>query len=114
MNELIVIGDRVLVDPDLDSEKTDTGLYLPQGVKEKERVQAGTVIKTGPGYPLAAPEDLEVEPWQTSDFGKKYFPLQVKEGDYCIFLRSAGVDINYKGRKLIIVPQAAILVVERA
>lgn len=113
MTELVVVGDRVLIDPDIDSVKTDSGLYLPQGVKEKERVQAGTVLKTGPGYPLASPEDLEIEPWQAEEQGKRYFPLQVKEGDYCIFLRNAGVEISYKGRKLIVVPQAAILVVER-
>ncbi|MDD5775052.1 MAG: co-chaperone GroES family protein, partial [Candidatus Omnitrophica bacterium] len=56
--ELIVVGDRVLIDPDTEDEKTDTGLYLPQGVKEKEKVQAGTIIKTGPGYPMPSPEDL--------------------------------------------------------
>jgi len=111
--ELIIVGDRVLIDPDTDSEKTDTGLYLPQGIKEKEKVQAGTIIKVGPGYPMPSPEDLEVEPWQSPEQQKKYFPLQAKEGDYCIFLRNSGVEITYEGRKLIIIPHSAILVILR-
>mgnify|MGYP001191737123 FL=1 len=111
--ELIVAGDRVLIDPDTEDEKTDTGLYLPQGVKEKEKVQAGTIIKTGPGYPMPSPEDLEVEPWQSPEQQKKYFPLQAREGDYCIFLRNSGVEITYESRKLIIVPHSAILVILR-
>jgi chaperonin GroES len=111
--ELIIVGDRVLIDPDTENEKTDTGLYLPQGIKEKEKVQAGTIIKSGPGYPIPSPEDLEVEPWQEPEHQKKYFPLQAKEGDYCIFLRNSGVEITYEGRKLIIVPHSAILVILR-
>ena len=111
--ELIVIGDRVLIEPDMDNEKTDTGLYLPQGIKEKEKVQAGTIIKTGPGYPMPSPEDLEIEPWQSPEQQKKYFPLQAREGDYCIFLRNSGVEITYESRKLIIIPHSAILVILR-
>jgi len=111
--KLIIVGDRVLIDPDTDNEKTDTGLYLPQGIKEKEKVQAGTILEVGPGYPMPSLEDLEVEPWQSPQLQKKYFPLQAKEGDYCIFLRNAGVEITYKSKKLIIVAHSAILVILR-
>lgn len=111
--ELIVIGDRVLVDPDQGDDRTDTGLYLPQGVKEKERVQCGVIVKSGPGYPVADPQALEVEPWQTPKIENKYFPLQAKEGDYCIFLRNAGIEIEFEGKKYIIVPHSAILALLR-
>ncbi|MFA6384948.1 MAG: co-chaperone GroES family protein [Candidatus Omnitrophota bacterium] len=111
--ELIIVGDRVLIDPDTDNEKTDTGLYLPQGIKEKEKVQGGTIVNVGPGYPMPSPEDLEIEPWQSPEQEKKYFPLQAKEGDYCIFLRNSGVEITYEARKFIIVPHSAILVILR-
>jgi co-chaperonin GroES (HSP10) len=93
--ELIVVGDRVLIEPDEGQDRTETGLYLPQGVKEKEKVQSGTVIKIGPGYPIPDPADLEIEPWQSPKLENKYFPLQAKEGDYCIFLRNAGVEIEF-------------------
>lgn len=111
--ELIIVGDRVLISPDEDKNRTDTGLYLPEGVREKEEVQSGTVIKTGPGYPIPDPSIIEREPWQTLETEKKYFPLQAREGDYCIFLRKSGIEIEFEGKKYIVVPQSAILVILR-
>lgn len=32
INNVIVIGDRVLIKPEEDLEKTNSGLYLPPGV----------------------------------------------------------------------------------
>ena len=111
--ELLVVGDRVLIIPDNDADRTDTGLYLPQGVKEKEKVQAGTIFKSGPGYPIPDPADLEIEPWQSTKVDGKYFPLQAKVGDYCIFLRNAGIEVDFEGKKYIVVPHSAILVILR-
>lgn len=111
--ELVIAGDRVLIAPDDGQDRTDTGLYLPQGVREKEKVQGGTVIKVGPGYPMPDPAALEIEPWQTPKFDNKYFPLQAKEGDYCIFLRSAAIEIEFEKNKYVVVPHAAILVLLR-
>lgn len=113
VKELIVIGDRVLILPDEGENRTDTGLYLPQGVKEKEKVQSGVVVKTGPGYPIPDPTALEIEPWQTPKLENKYFPLQARERDYCIFLRNAAIEIEYEGKKYVIVPHSAILVILR-
>ena len=112
--ELIVVGDRVLILPEEGDDRTDTGLYLPQGVKEKDKVQAGRVAKTGPGYPVPEPGALEAEPWQEiSQAEKHYFPLQAKAGDYCIFLRNSGIEIEFEGKKYIVVPHSAILVILR-
>jgi len=111
--ELIVVGDRVLIEPDEGHGRTDTGLYLPQGVQEKDKVQRGRVIKTGPGYPIPDPAALEIEPWQTPKFDSRYFPLQAKEGDHCIFLRNAGIEIEYEDKKYIVLPHSAILVILR-
>ena len=41
LKKLIVIGDRVLIRPSQPNEKTASGLYLPPGVQEKEKVQQG-------------------------------------------------------------------------
>jgi len=71
--ELIVIGDRVLILPDEGNEKTGSGLYLPQGVHEKEKVQTGTVVKIGPGYPIPDPSAIEAEPWEAPGTEKKYY-----------------------------------------
>ena len=111
--ELIVVGDRVLIAPDEGENRTDTGLYLPEGVKEKEKIQSGIIVKIGPGYPVPDPTALEVEPWQTPQPQKRYFPLQAKEGDYCIFLRSAGIEIEFENKKYIVVAHSAILLLLR-
>jgi chaperonin GroES len=112
--ELILVGDRVLILPGKDEDRTDTGLYLPQGVKEKEKVQTGTIIKVGPGYPVANPEDLEEEPWKPPQSQGKFLPLQAQEGDYCIFLRNYGIELDYQGKKYVVVPHSAILVLLRS
>ncbi|MFH1768659.1 MAG: co-chaperone GroES family protein, partial [Candidatus Omnitrophota bacterium] len=53
--DLILVGDKVLIEPDEGQDRTDTGLYLPQGVKEKEKINTGKIVKTGPGYPVPDP-----------------------------------------------------------
>ena len=111
--EIIVVGDRVLIQPDENKAKTSHGLYLPQGVEEKEKVQSGYVVKTGPGYPLPDPASSSEEPWSKSQSDIKYLALQAEIGDYVIFLRKSGIDIEYEGEKYIIVPHHAILLIER-
>jgi co-chaperonin GroES (HSP10) len=111
MKKFIVVGDRVLIRPGTDSGKTESGLYLPPGVSEKEKIQSGYVIKAGPGYPMAA--NLDEEPWKESKEAVKYIPLQVKEGDLAIFLRKEAFEIEFEKEKLLIVPQSAILLLIR-
>ena len=107
--QLIVVGDRVLINPDDSKEKTNFGLYLPQGLEEKEKVQSGFVFKTGPGYPLPDPSDSGEEPWSRSKKDTKYVPLQVEEGDYVIFMRKAAIEIEFEGKKYLTVPYAELL-----
>ncbi len=109
--KLVVIGDRVLIKPLQANEKTESGLYLPPGVQEKEKVQQGYVIKTGPGY--AIPMHVEGEEWKGEDEQVKYFPLQAREGDLAIFLVSGATEVMYENDKYFIVPQSAILMLER-
>lgn len=109
--KLVVIGDRVLIRPSKPNERTETGLYLPPGVQEKEKVQQGYIIKTGPGY--AIPTPLDDEPWKNQDEQVKYIPLQAREGDIAIFLLSGATEVLYEGEKYFIVPQSAILMLER-
>lgn len=111
LKKLIIIGDRVLVRPTRPNERTQTGLYLPPGVQEKERVQQGYIIKAGPGY--AIPMPTEDESWKSQEEQVKYFPLQAKEGDLAIFLMGGATEIMDEGEKYFIVPQSAILMLER-
>lgn len=109
--KLIVIGDRLLIKPLKPDEKTESGLYLPPGVQEKEKVQQGYVIKAGPGYAIPIP--IDDEPWKSDEDQVKYVPLQAKEGDLAIFLVSGATEVLYESDKYFIVPQSAILMLER-
>ena len=111
LKKLIIIGDRVLIRPSLPNERTQTGLYLPPGVQEREKVQQGYIIKIGPGYAIPMPP--EDEPWKSQEDQVKYLPLQAKEGDLAIFLLAGATEILYEGEKYFIVPQSAILMLER-
>ncbi|GAC1418379.1 MAG: co-chaperone GroES family protein [Flavisolibacter sp.] len=111
LKKLIIIGDRVLVRPTRPHERTESGLYLPPGIQEKEKIQQGYIIKIGPGY--AIPVASEDEPWKADEEKTKYIPLQAKEGDLAIFLISGATEIMYSGTKYFIVPQNAILMLER-
>jgi co-chaperonin GroES (HSP10) len=112
--KMIVVGDKVLVIPDSDKERTETGLYLPPTVKEKEKVQSGYVVKVGPGFPVPNPHFIDQESWSTTPKDPvKYIPLQVEEGDYVIFLRDQAIEIEYESKKYLIVAQSAILMVIR-
>lgn len=111
---LIVVGDRVLIDPDEGANKTTSGLYLPDTVKEKEKVMGGHIVKVGPGYPVHDPSIIMEEPWSSKNrLEMKYMPLQAAEGDYALFLRDAAVEIEFEGRKYLIVPHSAILALVR-
>ena len=111
LQKFIVVGDRVLIRPQEDSNKTSSGLYLPAGVAEKERIQSGYVIKVGPGYATSAQN--EDEPWKQSEEQVKYIPLQAKEGDLAIFLRKEAFEIEFEKEKLLILPNPAILLLIR-
>lgn len=111
LKKLVIIGDRVLIRLSKGDNRTQTGLYLPPGVQEKEKVQQGYVIKTGPGYAIPLP--VESETWKAEEDQVKYIPLQVHEGDLAIFLLNAATEIVYEGEKYFIVPQGAILMLER-
>ncbi len=113
LKKLIVVGDRVLIKPKQISDKTKSGLYLPPGVQEKEKIQSGYIIKVGPGFPIPLPSDDIDEPWKDVEEKVKYLPLQAKEGDLAIFLQKGAFEVNYEAEKYFIVPQHSILLLER-
>jgi co-chaperonin GroES (HSP10) len=110
---LVVIGDRVLIQPDEGEHRTEVGLYLPRWAVEKESVQAGRIVGAGPGIPLPDPGSMEEEPWKTLESSLRHVPMQARVGDYAIFLRKASVEIKFEGRTYLIVPQGAILLLDR-
>jgi co-chaperonin GroES (HSP10) len=110
---MIVVGDRILLELNVGQDKTKSGLYLPPSVQEKEKVAMGRVVRVGPGYPIPNPNYTEDEPWSTPKDPMRYIPLQAKEGDYAIFLREQGIEVEFEDKKYLIVPQSAVLVLVR-
>jgi len=108
---MFVLGDRILLTPETEKTRTQGGLYLPQGMAEKEKVQGGRVVKVGPGYIVPAVETSE--PWEGGKSEPRFIPLQVKVGDYAIFLRREAVEVEFDNAKYVIVSQSAVLAVVR-
>ena len=71
------LDDRVLVRPDEAEERTASGIYLPEGAKEKP--MTGKIIAVGPG--------------KLTDDGKRT-PLSVKKGDTVIYGKYGGTEVD--------------------
>ena len=114
--QLIVVGDRVLIQPEDGDERTKVGLYLPSTAVDSQAVQAGRIVATGPGLPMP---DLSGEgsdePWKIGPTSRetRYVPMQARAGDYALFFRKAAVEITFETERYLVVPQAAILALVR-
>ncbi len=111
--QVIVVGDKVLIKPEEETSKTPSGLFLPQGVAEKEAVFGGYIVNVGPGYPTAEVA-AEGEAWlhgQRSEI--RFVPLQARQGDFALFLRRDSIEVEIDDSKYVIVPHASILLLIR-
>jgi len=111
-DKIIVIGDRILIKPTKPKERTDAGLYLPQGVHKAEDLRTGYVIKVGPGYPIPAIQDID-EPWKDKTEEVRYVPLQPRPGDLAVYVQKSAYSIKFNGEDYIIVPHQALLMLVR-
>lgn len=110
IEKFIVVGDRVLLKPRDMETHTRSGLVLPASVKEKEEIQSGYILKTGPGYPIP---NMEVEEEWKRQEDTKYIGMQANEGDLAIFLKSRAHEIEFENQNYMIVPHSAILLLIR-
>jgi co-chaperonin GroES (HSP10) len=110
--KLIVVGDRLLVRPADGEERTVAGLYLPQTAVSARQAMGGWVVSVGPGLPI--PEPADIEDFRT-DEGRtpRYLRLQAQEGDFCLFLKKAAVEITFEKKNYLVVPNSAVLVLVR-
>jgi co-chaperonin GroES (HSP10) len=111
VEKFIVVGDRVLLKPREMETRTKSGLVLPATVKEKEEIQSGYVVKTGPGYPI--PSNEYDEPWKDDTEKTNYIGMQAQSGDLAIFLKNNSHEIEFEHEKYLIVPHGAILLLIR-
>ena len=111
--QVLVVGDRLLIQPDKGDKTAPAGLYLPPSVVEKQEVKGGIVVEVGPGIPLGSPNDTIDEPWKDSKSDIKYIPTQAEIGDYALYLGKASIEIEIEKKEYLIVPQSAILILIR-
>lgn len=89
------LGDRVLIEPITEEEKTKAGIYLPD-TASKERPEQGKVIAVGDGRML--------------DSGK-VAPMKVKKGDRVLFTKYGPNEIKVDGKEYLIAKEEDILAV---
>ncbi len=111
--EILVVGDRVLIVPDIGEDRSSAGLYLPKWAVEKESIQAGRIVELGPGIPMPSPNDIEDEPWREREVSRDEDDMQAQIGDYAIFLRKAAVEVKFDNELFLLVPHAALLLLVR-
>lgn len=90
--QITPLDDRVLVKPQEAEEKTASGLYLPEGAKEKP--QTGTIVAAGPG--------------KLTDDGDRA-ALTVKKGDTVLYGKYAGTEIDVDGNTHMIMRESELL-----
>ncbi len=112
LSKLILIGDHILIKPTSPVQRTESGLFLPQGIHKKEELRTGYVIKVGPGYPIPAIRDDD-EPWKDKSDTIKYVPLQPKAGDLAVYMQAGVHEIVFNKEEYIIASHRALLMVVR-
>lgn len=83
------LADRVLIEPAAAEEKTIGGIIIPDTAKEKPL--QGKVVATGNGT-----KDEE---------------MVVKEGDTVLYGKYAGTELEYDGKKFLVMRQSDILAI---
>jgi chaperonin GroES len=89
------LGDRVIVEPLEQDEKTASGILLPETAKEKP--QEGLVVAAGPGR------------WDEE--GKKRLAMEVAVNDKIIFAKYSGSEVKIGDKKYLILSERDILAV---
>jgi chaperonin GroES len=88
------LGNRLIVEPTEQEERTAAGIILPETAKEKP--QKGVVIAAGPG---ARNEDGERR------------AMDVKVGDHVLYARYGGTEVKVGGKTLLILREDDVLAV---
>jgi len=89
------IGDKVVVKPSAEEERSSGGIYLPDAAKK--RPQEGKVLAVGTG--------------KRNDKGE-LTPLTVKEGDIVIYSKYGGTEITVNGEDLLILDEDNIYAIK--
>ena len=86
------LGSRILIKPVKVQEKTKSGLFLPDLVKEVP--QEGTVIAVGPG--------------RRNEKGQR-IPIEIKAGDHVIYAKFSGTQYQDEAQDYDLIDDSQIL-----
>ena len=92
--KLVPLGDRIVVQREVSSEKTVGGIYLPDSAKD--RPTRGKIVAVGAGRVL--------------ENGSRN-ALQVKVGDHVLFTSYAGESIEIDGEEYLLMNEMEVLAV---
>lgn len=112
IDKILLIGDHILIKPTTPNQRTKSGLYLPQGMHQKESLRTGYVIKVGPGYPIPMVQEDD-EPWKDKSDAVKYVPLQPKAGDLAVYQQGGTHELVFNDEEYIVASHRALLMVIR-
>ncbi len=112
LKKILLIGDRVLIQPSKENQKTTSGLFLPQGIHKQEELYTGYVMKVGPGYPIPAIQDID-EPWKEKREQVTYVPIQPKPGDLAVYLQKSSYEMIFNKERYVVVPNSALILLIR-
>ena len=88
------LGDRVVLEPVSEEQKTKSGIYLPE-TADKEKPEQGKVIAVGPGK---------------FEDGKR-IPMDVKVGDTVLFTKYGPNEVKVDEKEYLIAREEDILAV---
>jgi len=87
------LADNVLIEPEKEEEKTETGIYLPD-TADKGRPEKGKVVSVGPGKRNSSGELI---------------PLELKKGDRVVFTKYGPNEVKVDDKEYLIAKEEDIL-----
>ena len=88
------LGDRVIIEPMEQEEKSVGGVYIPDTAKEKP--QRGRIMAVGTGRVL--------------ENGTRV-PLELKEGQHVLYGKYSGTEVKVDGKEYLIVRESDVLAI---
>jgi len=93
--QLRPLGDKIVLRPSKEEEKTKSGIVLP-ATASKEKPEQGEVVAVGPG--------------KMTDEGK-VVPMSVKVGDTVVFQKYGPTEVELDGEDYLVVGESDILAI---
>ena len=94
MSKVVPLYDRVIIEKIEQDSVTKSGIIIPDQAKEKPVI--GTVLSVGPGRLLE---------------NGNLIPCRLKEGDRVLFGRYSGSEVQYDGRKMLLLKEDDVFAV---